>query len=217
MNETTISPSTQHSPLVEFIKSTLIGGLLVIVPIGLVVVLLMKIIGLLERVITPVSSHLPDQLRFPTLIAALLLLIACFVAGLVARTHAGRSVGHFLERVILDQVPGYAMVRTLVRSIASVEASETFRPALVEIEEALVPAFVVEAHADGRYTVFVPSAPTPGIGAIYIMARERVHLLDTSLLKTVKCVSRWGAGSTELLQAMREPQAAVAAATPRST
>jgi uncharacterized membrane protein len=217
VSETIISPHRRHSPFVEFIKSTLIGGLLVILPIGLVVMIVMKVVVMLRHAITPISSHLPEQLHFPTLIAALLLLIACFAAGLVARTHAGKSVGKFFERVILDQVPGYSLVRTLVRSIASVETSDTFKPALVDIEDALVPAFVVEVHTDGRYTIFVPSAPTPGIGAIYIMEAARVHLLDTSLLKTVKCVSRWGAGSAELLKAMRKPHTDVATAPPPSS
>lgn len=97
------------------------------------------------------------------------------------------------------------MVRSFVRRIGSVEESEKFT-ALVEIEDALVPAFVVEEHEDGRCTVFVPSAPTPHVGAIYIMGRDRVHFVDATFLKTVKCVSHWGAGSAELLKAMRAPK-----------
>jgi len=31
------------------------------------------------------------------------------------------------------------------------------RSALVEIEDALVPGFIIEEFEDGRYTVFVPS------------------------------------------------------------
>jgi uncharacterized membrane protein len=95
------------------------------------------------------------------------------------------------------------MVRSLTRRIGNVEESEKFAPALVQLEGTLVPAFVVEEHVDGRYTVFVPSAPTPAVGAIYIMTKERVHLVDVPFLKAVKCVSRWGVGSAELLQAMR--------------
>jgi hypothetical protein len=33
----------------------------------------------------------------------------------------------------------------------------TWRAALVEIEDALVPGFIIEEFEDGRYTVFVPS------------------------------------------------------------
>src|SRR5439155_22161581 len=123
-----------------------------------------------------------------------------------AQTRAGQGVGNFFEPGILDHIPGYPMVRSLTRRIGNVEESEEFAPALAEIEETLVPAFVVEKHADGRYTVFVRSVPTPAVGDFSFMAKERVHLLDALFLKTVKCVSSWGAGSVELLKAMRAPE-----------
>jgi hypothetical protein len=44
-----------------------------------------------------------------------------------------------------------------------------WKPALAEIEEALVPAFIIEELEDGRFTVFVPSGATPFAGAVYIL------------------------------------------------
>jgi hypothetical protein len=49
----------------------------------------------------------------------------------------------------------------------------------------------------------VPSVPTPAAGAIYIIARERVHLVDVPFTKAVSVISKWGAGAGELLKAMR--------------
>jgi uncharacterized membrane protein len=190
----------------EFIKSTIIGGLLVILPLGLVAMIVMKIVGMLKPVVAPIDASLPSGLHFPNVIAAALLFLACFVTGLLAQTRRGQAALSVFESAILNRIPGYAMLRSFTRRIGNLEESETFAPALVEIEEALVPAFVVEEHADGQRTVFVPSAPTPGVGAIYIMARERVHLVDVPFLKTIKCVSRFGAGSKELLLAMRAPE-----------
>jgi uncharacterized membrane protein len=187
----------------DFIKSTIISGVLVILPLGLVAIIVLKIVSMVEPLATPFVDRLPHGLRFPTIIASLFLIIVCLVAGLLAQTRAGRGAGNSLEGVILNRIPGYSMVRSLTRRIGNVEESEKFAPALVEIEEALVPAFIVEEHADGRYTVFVPSAPTPGVGAIYIIARERVHIVDVPFLKSVKCVSSWGVGSADLLLAMR--------------
>ena len=109
------------------------------------------------------------------------------------------------------------MVRSFVRRLGNMEESDLFALALVEIEDALVPAFVVEENLDGRYTVFVPAAPNPASGAIYIMDKARVHLLNISVLKTVKCVSEWGVGSEELLKAMRTPEIEVPDVTSRST
>ena len=72
-----------------------------------------------------------------------------------------------------------------------------------KIEDALVPAFIVEELDDGRFTVFVPSVPTPFAGAVYILSRERVHLVDIPFTQAIQSVSRWGAGSKELVAAMR--------------
>lgn len=72
-------------------------------------------------------------------------------------------------------------------------------PALVEIEDALVPGFVVEELADGRFTVFVPSVPTPLAGAVYVLARTRVHLLDVPFTTGIQSVSRWGSGAKDLV------------------
>ena len=76
-------------------------------------------------------------------------------------------------------------------------------PAL-QLEDALVPAFVVEEHPDGRYTVFVPSVPTPAAGTVYILDHARVHLVDVPFAKAVSVISKWGAGSRDLLEAMKE-------------
>jgi uncharacterized membrane protein len=78
-----------------------------------------------------------------------------------------------------------------------------WQPALAEIEAALVPAFIIEALEDGRFTVFVPSVPTPLAGAVYILSRDRVHPLDVPFTQAIKSVSRWGAGAKELVAAMK--------------
>jgi hypothetical protein len=77
-----------------------------------------------------------------------------------------------------------------------------FAPALVEIEEALVPALIVEELDDGSYTVLVPSVPTPMAGAIYILPRERVHPVNVPFNN--KRFSKWGAGASDFVRAMRE-------------
>jgi len=78
-----------------------------------------------------------------------------------------------------------------------------WKPALVDLEDALVPAFIIEELADGRLTVFVPSVPTPLAGAVYILTPERVHPLDIPFTQAIRSVSRWGSGSKDLVAAMR--------------
>jgi len=190
-------------PVIEFVKLTLIGGLLVVLPIWLTVVLLMKVVNGALTVLRPIAKLVPQGIVHDNLVALALLLVICFVTGLLIRTRFGQCLGQWLEQRVLDRVPGYMLLRALTLRLAGREEGQSFQPALAEIGEALVPAFVVEKHADGRVTVFVSSSPTPMVGTIYILPPERVHALDLPLTKAMLCVSKWGAGSGELLAAMR--------------
>jgi uncharacterized membrane protein len=114
-----------------------------------------------------------------------------------------------MEKSLLGKIPGYALIHSLTQRLAGKSEDDTWKPALAEIEEALVPAFIVEELEDGRYTVFVPSVPTPLAGSIYILTPDRVHPVDISFTKALQTVSRWGSGCKEWVAAMervRGPQ-----------
>ena len=70
---------------------------------------------------------------------------------------------------------------------------------------ALVPAFIIEEHGDGRFTVFVPSVPTPFAGAVYILSEARVHPVDVPFAQAIQSISKWGSGSKALIAAMKVP------------
>jgi uncharacterized membrane protein len=199
---------TNHmKAIVDFLKTTLVGGLLVVLPIWVSVLLLAKSLGMLSVFLKPIMDELPDEAQHPFLLSALILLLGCFAVGLLVRTSPGYLVRRFIQTHLLDHIPAYGVIRGMTQQLAHLDQAGDFAPCLAEIEEALVPAFVVERHADGRLTVFVPSAPTPIAGSIYILTPERVHPLDVSLLKVMRCITKWGSGSGELLAAMRSSDA----------
>jgi len=86
-----------------------------------------------------------------------------------------------MDRSLLERLPGYTLFRSLTQRFAGEGRENVWKPALVEIEEALVPAFIIEELEDGRFTIFVPSVPTRLAVAVYILARGRVHPLDVPL------------------------------------
>jgi MFS family permease len=92
--------------------------------------------------------------------------------------------------------------------LARVGGETHARAEMAEIEEALVPAFIIEEFEDGRFSVFVPSAPTPFSGSVYILTPERVHPVDIPFTHAIKALSRWGSGSKELVAAMKTERAA---------
>ena len=184
--------------LAELTKTTLIGGLLIVLPIYLSILMVGKTLSAIGALLSPVTSAIPAGAQFRQVIAVLIVLTVCFVAGIIVRTGPGLRAKNALERSVLERIPGYAMVRGLTARVSGDQREGAFRPALVEIEDALSPGFIIEELADGRYTVLVPSVPTPAAGALFIMPRERVHPLDVPFTQAVKVISKWGAGAGEL-------------------
>lgn len=189
--------------VIGYLKSALIGGALVVLPAWLAVLLFIKALVHLEVLVKPVSAGLPESVRYPMVIGSLLIVLVCLLVGVVISTAIGRQVRRGFERIVLERLPGYSTLRSVAEQLGQIENSRGFQPALVEIEDALAPCFIVEEHADGRRTVFVPSSPTPAAGTIYIIAGSRVHPLDIPVTKALKCITKWGAGSGELLAAMQ--------------
>lgn len=190
--------------LSSFLKTTLIGGALVVLPAWLAILLLLKAAAHLAGIVKPVSASLPEQVRHPMVIAVVLMLLCCFVVGVLIRTAIGHQARRAVESNLLEYLPGYSTLRSVAEQIGRLEQSQGFTPALVEIEDALCICFIVEKHPGDLWTVFVPSSPTPAAGTIYIIAKSRVHPLDVPVTAALKCVTRWGTGSGELLAAMKQ-------------
>jgi uncharacterized membrane protein len=187
----------------EFVTNALVGGVLIVVPIYLAILLLLKGMQAVGGLVRPIAVLLPAWLPAQDILALLAVLIVCFAIGLAIRTPVGRAVRERVEISLLGRLPGYALFRSLTQRLAGNADENVWKPALAEIEDALVPAFIIEELDDGRYTVFVPSVPTPLAGAVYILSRSRVHPVDVPFTQAIRSVSQWGSGSKDLVAAMK--------------
>jgi len=188
----------------EFVTSTLVGGLLIVVPVYLAVLLLLKGMKSAATVVRPFAAVLPDWIPAENLCSLLLVLIICFIVGVAVRTRSGRVVRERLEVTLFGRLPGYGLIKSLTQRLAGDSEESAWTPALIELEDALVPAFIIETLDDGRLTVFVPSVPTPLAGAVYVLSADRVHILDVPFTQAIRSISRWGSGSSDLVAAMRK-------------
>ena len=186
-----------------FVWSTLVGGLFVVVPVYLSVLLLLKAMKSAAGLMQPIAVLLPEEIPAQNLLSLMLVLFVCFLVGAAVRTRVGQAARERIEAVCTERLPGYGLVRSLTRRLAGDGEEKSWKPALAEIEDALVPAFVIEEIPDGRLTIFVPSIPTPFAGAVYILERQRVHLVDVSFTQAIRTISRWGAGSSDMVAAMQ--------------
>ena len=92
----------------EFITSTLVGGLLFVVPVYLAVLLLLKGMKSVATLVRPFTALLPDRIPAERLLSLFVVRTFCFLVGYALRTQSGRAVRERLEVVFFGKLPGMA-------------------------------------------------------------------------------------------------------------
>jgi len=191
--------------ILDFIKTTLVGGLLFLIPLVIIIVLLGKAHGVTRNIVEPLAQALPMEeiagIGAAKLLAALILLLIAFIAGLLARTNPGKRLAAQVESVILRKVPGYTLLKNMTDESLAPQSGEKVKVALANLDDAWMLAFIMEEGADGQLTVFVPSAPTPTAGSLYFLQENQVRRLDISMRDAIKCIMQLGIGANQLLRA----------------
>jgi uncharacterized membrane protein len=90
------------SKVMEFSKTTLIGGLLVILPVAVIILLLIKAMTEVQKVLEPIILLLPEKVLLPKMIALFIVVGLCFLTGLILRTRIGRQRYQAGERRVLS-------------------------------------------------------------------------------------------------------------------
>jgi uncharacterized membrane protein len=191
--------------ILGFLKTSLSGGILVLLPLVILYLLLDQIIEILIALATPIADLFPpglfDNLKLPGVIALVLLVGASFLFGLALRSEILRRFGHWLERTLLGRLPLYNAVKKLSRGLIGAKEDGVFKPALMHSgdgEREIV--YLIEEDGKGQVTVLVPWAPASFAGTLKIISRDRIELLDSNLGDTSRVLSHWGVGTFELLE-----------------
>ena len=96
--------------ILHFVRTTILGGILFLTPIVVIWLILSKAYDVAGRVLQPLTALIPESLSSRTTITAvlevLLIALACFLAGLFARTVWARRIVGELESSVSLQGPG---------------------------------------------------------------------------------------------------------------
>lgn len=191
--------------IVDFVKTCVVGGFFGILPILLIALVMGEAVDLLSGIASPIAEALPVEelggVEVARLVALGIILGACFLAGLLLRTRFGTWSTGLVEGALLNRVPGYRMLKTLTHRLGGLDEGTLFSAALADLHgsDSRALAFIVEEHADGRYTLLVPNAPTPTVGTLYVLPRERVQRIAATPAAVLNCFTQWGIGSSRLL------------------
>lgn len=187
----------------KFLKSTLLTGLYVLLPVLLLGIGLAEIGGLLADMVDPIADMFPsdyfDDVQWPGIIAALMIVVTSLLLGLFARMPFVASLARKFEVAVLYKVPMYQMLKLISSALIDTEKSDV-SPALVKDENGGGdPCYVMEEHENGMATVLLPWSPASFAGSIKVVPRSSLQYLDCSVDEYSRSISFMGVGIEECL------------------
>jgi uncharacterized membrane protein len=188
----------------RFIKTTVIGGILFLVPIVIFIAVIGKALEVSNQLAAPLAAVLPvdsiGDLAIVHVLAILILVALCFVAGLIARTAGAKHLVDRLEEVFLSKIPAYALMKTKTQSMLNPDDIRDMAAVVVRFDDSWQVAFEIERVEGNAVAVFLPGAPDPWSGSICVVTADRVTPLDTSIPIVAKVAKRLGRGVSETLR-----------------
>jgi uncharacterized membrane protein len=198
----------------HFLRTTILGGALFLMPIMVLAFLLNKAFEHARRGLKPVAKLIPDQLvsgvTMETGLAIGLIVLFCFLAGLFARTVLAQKIMSRLESAVLSIVPAYEFLKQAGSSMMGLGEMAEHPVVLAQIEGAWrlgVQTFVAES---GLTAVFVPNSPNTFSGSVFFVLSDKVRRLDVPLRGALNCLKQLGAKGGSFLAdlAVADPRSA---------
>lgn len=197
-----------------FAKDAVLGGLTFLLPFGILLFAFSWLFDLLTGLFSPLIKLIVDntssKLFVAEILAILLLVLSCFLIGVFIRTRAGDLLFNWLEKLLLNPVPGYSFIKDTVSPLFSGKKT-AFRHVAVGRpfdNGTRVIGFVTEIHADGSVTLLSPTAPNVTSGLIWLLQKEQIEFKHISPEKVMRSLIACGAGTAEVLAAPTLPHPA---------
>jgi uncharacterized membrane protein len=183
----------------KFILTTVLGGVLFLIPFVVVVALLGKGFMIMHAMAEKVHMFFPWDsvvgLPIVKVLTVLLLVGTCFISGLVAKSSWGRNIQNRIDDLLLQFVPGYAWIKGMTSSVNVEEADVLFKPVWIRFDDQYQVGFEVERCEGDLVAVFLPGAPDPRTGTLTYVTSDRVDYLTSSFYDVVKSFRKLGVDS----------------------
>jgi len=190
----------------NFMKTTIIGGLLFLIPIVVLAMILGKAYKVMMLIAVPVDRLIPIQtiggVALVNILAVLCIFVGCFIAGLVAKSKLGKATFNMIDAKLLLFFPGYSYLKSFTSPFtAEKDEDKVLKPIIAKLDDQSQLAFEVEHASDGTVVAYVPGAPDSRSGNVVYLTPDRVEYLDITFADVTKSLRQFGRGSAAWLSA----------------
>ncbi len=185
-------------------KTTILGGALFLVPLAFVAIVLTKAYEVALLVAKPIDKYIPIEhvggIALANILAIVLILLICYIAGLAARGKIFADKIGRIDNLLMDLVPGYAVLKSMLTGLAQGEDKTTLlKPVLVRLDDFDQLAFEVERNEE-KAVIFLPGSPSAWSGSSVLVDLDRVTSLDLAPHQVSGLLRVMGRGTVKLKQ-----------------
>jgi len=188
----------------EFFKAMLLGGILFFIPLIILIVIIQKAFQIAAVLVIPIIKLLDMTKIFgigvEIIISVAIILFIIYLGGLISRSSTVRRNVKKMEDALLSKVPGYDLIKNMGESFVGFEGNTSIPTVLARIEDAWQYGFLIEEIEGEQYVVYIPGAPNPMSGSVYILEKTRIKKTNISLKDAMKSLRGLGAGSNNLVK-----------------
>ena len=188
---------------VSFVKTTLLGGLIFLLPVVIIVAVLGKAISIFMFLSKPIVKLLPNifigELAVNEIMSFIIMIMLCFLAGLSTRSSTGKSIFTWIDSEVLIFIPGYVFMKGYARNISNDDDEKTLIPVFVKLDDQSLMGFEVEKLENGLVAVYLPGSPDARSGTVAYMTEDRVERLDIDYEAAFKMLRELGRGSKQIV------------------
>ncbi|EMI53990.1 DUF502 domain-containing protein [Rhodopirellula sallentina] len=200
----------------SFLRATAIGGVFFLLPFAVLCFFLGQIAQVVFAIAVEIQPILRDYLGINDAtgyalifaIALLVLILACFTAGILASRSVAKQFTGWVEKYLLMMFPRYAIFKEQLSGNIGGEVSRNrLKPVHVRLEGYSRIAFEVERTEDSQsathpehVTVFLPGSPDPWSGSVINVTPDRVEPIETPFPDVLGAFEKLGVDSQKILR-----------------
>lgn len=163
----------------KFISHTVLGGLVFLIPLFVLLMVVQKLWGFFQNLGGNLAKMLGVAqlagVASASIVSAVLILLVCFLCGLLARWSIAGSVRYWLESNLKRLFPLYDYYKTLVEQKLELTEKPARPAVLLRRPGGWQPGILVEEYANGEKVVFVPLSPKTTDGEVYLVGPEDIR------------------------------------------
>jgi uncharacterized membrane protein len=165
---------------IKTIKDTVISGIVLFLPIIILLAIFKKVYSTLYKTGHKLTEILgmdeAGDKKWVPFITLCLVIVLLFICGLMVRFAMVTKMKEWIENNVLLYIPTYSKYKA--KMMAKLQPEEDVRPpVLVELNGAWKPGFLIKKN-DEKSTVFLPSTPDTDVGEVWIVASNKVTMID---------------------------------------